>query len=96
MSLKVQEAPQAPSYNAASIQVPANIATPQATMENVKAQQSELNAVNTLSGGRRKKHTIKRGKKSRGKAAQEREFRFHKWVRHALGVLSVLVHKMRR
>jgi len=65
MSLKVQEAPQAPSYNAASIQVPANIATPQATMENVKAQQSELNAVNTLSGGRRKKHTIKRGKKSR-------------------------------
>lgn len=65
MSLKVQEAPQAPSYAAASIQVPANIATPQATMENVKAQQSQLNAVNTLSGGRRKKHTAKRGKKSR-------------------------------
>jgi len=65
MSLKVQEAPQAPSYAAANIQVPANIATPQATMENVKAQQSQLNAVNTLSGGRRKKHTAKRGKKSR-------------------------------
>ena len=65
MSLKVQEAPQAPSYAAANIQVPASIATPQATMENVKAQQSELNSVNTLSGGRRKKHTTKRGKKSR-------------------------------
>lgn len=61
MSLKVQETPQAPSYAAASIQVPANIATPQSTMENVKAQQSELNAVNTLSGGRRNR----RGKKSR-------------------------------
>lgn len=65
MSLKVQEAPQAPSYAAASIQVPASIATPQATMENVKAQQSELNSVNTLSGGRRKKHTVKHSKKSR-------------------------------
>jgi len=65
MSLKVQEAPQAPSYAAASIIVPANIATPQVTMENVKAQQSQLNAVNTLSGGRRKKNTAKRGKKSR-------------------------------
>jgi len=65
MSLKVQEAPQAPSYAAASIQIPANIATPQATMENVKAQQSELNAVNTLSGGRRKQRmTNRRGKKS--------------------------------
>ncbi len=65
MSIKVQEAPQAPSYAAANIQVPASIATPQATMENVKAQQSELNAVNTLSGGRRKKQPTKRGKKSR-------------------------------
>jgi hypothetical protein len=66
MSIKVQETPQAPSYTAASIQVPANIATPQATMENVKAQQSQLNAVNTLSGGRRKRRVTKRsGKKSR-------------------------------
>jgi hypothetical protein len=65
MSIKVQEAPQAPSYAAANIQVPASIATPQATMENLKAQQSELISVNTLSGGRRKKHTAKRGKKSR-------------------------------
>lgn len=64
MSLKVQEAPQAPSYAAANIQVPASIATPQATMENVKAQQSELQAVNTLSGGRARNVT-KRGKKSR-------------------------------
>lgn len=52
MSLNIQAAPQAPSYNAANIQVPANIATPQATMDSVKAQQGQLNAVNTLSGGR--------------------------------------------
>lgn len=64
MSLKVQEAPQAPSYNAANIQVPANIATPQATMANVKDQQSQLNSVNTLSGGRRKKRVTKHGKRS--------------------------------
>ena len=52
MPLNIQAAPQAPSYDAASIQVPANIATPQATMDAVKAQQGQLNAVNTLSGGR--------------------------------------------
>lgn len=67
MSLNIQQAPQAPSYDAASIQVPANIATPQATMESVKAQQSQLNAVNTLSGGRRRgRHprTQRRNRKS--------------------------------
>jgi hypothetical protein len=55
MPLNIQAAPQAPSYDAASIQVPANIATPQATMDAVKAQQGQLNAVNTLSGGRSRK-----------------------------------------
>ena len=60
MPLNIQAAPQEPSYDAASIQVPANIATPQATMEGVKAQQSQLNAVNTLSGGRSRR----RGRKS--------------------------------
>jgi len=50
--LHIQQTPQAPSYAAESIQVPANIATPQATMENVKAQQGQLNAVNNLTGGR--------------------------------------------
>ena len=54
MTLKVQETPQAPSYAAAAIQVPANIATPQATMASVKALQGELNAVNNLTGGRRR------------------------------------------
>lgn len=54
MTLKVQETPQAPSYAAAPIQVPANIATPQATMANVKSLQGELNAVNNLTGGRRR------------------------------------------
>ena len=75
MSLKVQEAPQVPSYNAASIQVPANIATPQATMENVKAQQSQLNAVNTLSGGRRKRRVTNRGGK------KSREYKHRSFIR---------------
>ena len=52
MPLNIQAVPQAPSYDAASIQVSAKIATPQATMDAVKAQQGQLNAVNTLSGGR--------------------------------------------
>jgi hypothetical protein len=64
MSIKVQEAPQAPSYAAANIQVPANIATPQATMESVKAQQGQLNAVNNLTGGRKRRST-KRQQRSR-------------------------------
>jgi hypothetical protein len=49
--LQIQQAPKEPEYAAAGIQVPANIATPQATMDNVKASQSQLNAVNSLSGG---------------------------------------------
>ena len=65
MSIKVQEAPQAPSYAAAHIQVPANIATPQSTMEGVKAQQGQLNAVNNLSGGRHRTSTTKRQKRQR-------------------------------
>jgi hypothetical protein len=64
MSLNIQAAPQAPSYDAASIQVPANIATPQATMDGVKAQQSQLNAVNTLSGGRGRGRSRRLGRKS--------------------------------
>ena len=47
----VQQAPQAPSYAPAGIQVPANIATPEATMNSVKDQQSQLNAVNNLTSG---------------------------------------------
>lgn len=79
MSLKVQEAPQAPSYAAASIQVPANIATPQATMENVKAQQSQLNAVNTLSGGRRKQRVSTSRRGSKGK--KSREYKHRSFIR---------------
>ena len=62
MSLKIQETPQAPSYAAANIQVPANIATPQATIEAVKAQQGQLNAVNNLSGGRKRTQRHRRSK----------------------------------
>jgi hypothetical protein len=62
MTLKIQETPQAPSYAAANIQVQANIATPQATMEAVKAQQGQLNSVNNLSGGRKRTQRHRRSK----------------------------------
>lgn len=60
--LQIQQTPKEPEYSAASIQVPANIATPQATMDSVKAGQSQLNSVNSLSGGgtRRRGHTTRR------------------------------------
>jgi hypothetical protein len=65
-SIKIQEAPQTPSYAAEAIKVPANIASPQSTMDNVKAGQDQLNAVNTLSGGRHRgtKHRHNRWHKS--------------------------------
>ena len=65
-SIKIQEAPQTPSYAAEAIKVPANIASPQSTMDNVKAGQDQLNAVNTLSGGRHRgtKHQRSRRHKS--------------------------------
>ena len=75
MPLNIQAAPQAPSYDAASIQVPANIATPQATMDAVKAQQGQLNAVNTLSGGRSRSR--RKGRKGR-QGRQGRQGRGHK------------------
>ena len=61
-SIKIQEAPQPPSYAADPIKVPANIASPQSTMDNVKAGQEQLNSVNTLSGGRHRgtKHQRRR------------------------------------
>ena len=58
--LQVQSAPAAPEFSAAGIQVPANIATPQAAMNNVKAGQSELNSVNNFSGGSRRRRRPKR------------------------------------
>lgn len=61
--LKVQEAPQAPSYEAQGIQVPAHTATPQATMDSVKNQQTQLNSVNNLSGGRTRRRSRGRGRK---------------------------------
>ena len=65
-SIKIQEAPQTPSYAADPIKVPANIASPQSTMDNVKAGQEQLNSVNTLSGGRHRgtKHQRRRRHKS--------------------------------
>jgi len=62
MAPPVQEAPQAPSYAAAGIQVPANTATPEAAMNSVKDQQSQLNSVNNLTGGRRNR-TQRKGRK---------------------------------
>ena len=61
--VKVQEAPQAPSYEAQGIQVPAHTATPQATMESVKNQQTQLNSVNNLSGGRTRRRSRGHGRK---------------------------------
>ncbi|NBP57384.1 hypothetical protein EBU71_12785 [bacterium] len=66
--LQVQEAPKAPSYEAQGIQVPANIATPQATMDSVKNQQTQLNSVNNLSGGRTRRHSRGRGRKRGNKS----------------------------
>ena len=66
----VQQAPQAPSYAPAGIQVPANIATPQATMNTVKDNQSQLNTVNNLtSGGGRRHKQQRRGKTQRKRRA---------------------------
>lgn len=64
MELNVQQTPQAPSYQAEPIQVPANIATPQNAMSAVKSQQEQLSAVNTLTGGSRQRQRRKSGKKS--------------------------------
>jgi len=67
--LKVQETPQAPSYEAQGIQVPASTATPEAAMNSVKSQQTQLNSVNNLSGGRRRIRTTRRGhSKAKSKA----------------------------
>jgi len=63
MTLNIQQTPQAPSYEAAPIQVPASIATPQNALNAVKEQQEQLSAVNTLTGGSRRKRTGKRKQK---------------------------------
>lgn len=66
MKLTLQETPQAPSYASPNIEIPANIATPQATMKLVNDQQTELNAVNTLtSGGRRQTKRQQKSKRRR-------------------------------
>ena len=60
----VQQAPQTPSYAPAGIQVPANIATPEATMNSVKDQQSQLNAVNNLTSGGGRRHKQRKGRRA--------------------------------
>ena len=60
--LDIQETPTQPEYAAASIQVPANIATPQAAMENVKAGQNQLNSVNNFTGGGRSRRARRQTK----------------------------------
>jgi hypothetical protein len=76
MTIKVQEAPQAPSYEAAGIQVPASSATPEAAMNSVKEQQTQLNSVNNLTGGRRRKGS------RRSKHAHKSFIRTYKGRRH--------------
>jgi hypothetical protein len=75
--LHIQETPKQPDYTAASIQVPANIATPQATMDNVKAGQSQLNAVNSLTGGRGRSRRRRHGRETKHK----REFKHKSFIR---------------
>ena len=77
----VQQTPPAPSYAPAGIQVPANIATPEATMNSVKEQQSQLNAVNNLtSGGGRRHKQRRRGKTQRkGRASFIRTYKGRKY-----------------
>ena len=64
----IQQTPQAPSYTPPGIQVPANIASPEATMNSVKDQQGQLNAVNNLTSGGGRRHT-------RGKSQTQRKGR---------------------
>lgn len=73
MKLTLQETPKAPSYKSPNIVVPANIATPQATIKLVNDQQTELNAVNTLTtGGRRR--TKRHYKKGRSRQYKHKSF----------------------
>jgi hypothetical protein len=74
--LHIQETPKQPDYTAASIQVPANIATPQATMDNVKAGQNQLNAVNNFTGGR-----SRRARHGRQTKRDKREFKHKSFIR---------------
>ena len=83
MTIKIQEAPQAPSYEASGIQVPANIATPQAAMDSVKSQQTQLNSVNNLSGGRRKRSRSRQGlRRSKNHHAHKSFIRTYKGRRY--------------
>ena len=65
MPLNIQSAPETPNYDAQSIQISAQNATPQASMAGIKAQAGQLNAVNSLSGGRG-------GRRGRGPRTQRR------------------------
>lgn len=74
MPLNIQEAPQAPSYDAAPIQVPASIATPQSTLNAVKDQQEQLNAVNSLTGGSRRQGQYRSQQPKRRKSGKRVSF----------------------
>ena len=76
----VQQAPQAPSYAPAGIQVPANIATPEATMNSVKEQQSQLNAVNNLTSGGGRRHKQQRHR-SKSRSHTQRKGRRASFIR---------------
>ena len=74
--LVVQQTPAETDFGAAGIKVPAHIATPQASMNNVKAGQSELNTVNNFSGGSRRR----RGRRSRD-LRPKREWKHKSFIR---------------
>ena len=75
MKLTLQETPQAPSYASPNIEVPANIATPQSAINSMNDQQRELNAVNTLTtGGRRRRTQRQQRNKQRSKHYKHKSF----------------------
>ena len=71
----IQQTPPTPSYAPAGIQVPANIATPEATMNSVKDQQIQLNAVNNLTSGGGRKHK-QRSMKSKHQTLRKKRVSF--------------------
>jgi len=78
MTLNIQQTPQAPSYAAAPIQVPASIATPQSAMGAIKVQQDQLLSVNTLTGGSRRQPR-QRPRKSGKKVSFVRTYKGRKY-----------------
>jgi hypothetical protein len=80
-ALIVQSAPPQPEFDAASIQVPATTATPQAAMESVKAGQSQLNSVNNFSGGSKHSHNRSRSRRHLRTSKRKQDWKPKSFIR---------------